>query len=380
MRPHDVGQGLDVEIGVAELLHPAHQLAKRGKINERMKEGASKPVPHDEVSAGRPQQVIYRRGRQRHVTKILRDNLLTVRVALHEEREVERRAGVIQRQTLLYGGGEVTCEHCVIQRARRIVGGLPEDRVDPASEHLGQGGFDPLGDAALSVVSDGALSGGIPELEVHPRFALVLVGRPVQGDGPATRHHILQSRYHLRPLAERHPNVFPGLDVKRDHRHHEGDVLRAQQVRDRSQLLGLGERIDILDADDRRALWGVVLVEDVMQDVGEGQVAVGRSGVRERIVRDHPPVPAPDDVWERRAGRFSHREDGGPLRVHDAERGELGIALLEPGAAVDNGARASRLFTKVGPPEPPTRIVAPRQLVETAIQPAHRLPGRPDVL
>src|SRR5207245_6914446 len=79
--PHDVGQGLDVEIGVAELLHPAHQLAKRGKINERMKEGASKPVPHDEVSAGRPQQVIYRRGRQRHVTKILRDNLLTVRVA-----------------------------------------------------------------------------------------------------------------------------------------------------------------------------------------------------------------------------------------------------------------------------------------------------------
>src|SRR2546425_5136319 len=30
LRPHDVGQGLDVEIGVAELLHPPHQLAKRG--------------------------------------------------------------------------------------------------------------------------------------------------------------------------------------------------------------------------------------------------------------------------------------------------------------------------------------------------------------
>src|SRR2546428_9029004 len=41
LRTHDVGQSLDVEIGVSELLHPPHQLAKSREIDQSRTKVAS---------------------------------------------------------------------------------------------------------------------------------------------------------------------------------------------------------------------------------------------------------------------------------------------------------------------------------------------------
>ena len=166
----------------------------------------------------------------------------------------------------------------------------------------------------------GGCTPGADELEIvcaHGRIRVVelsvLVSRAVLNQGPSVINRVLEHLDELRPVGQRDrplgsPVVIDTQRIGIDGHNGqlEGDLLTDEVIDLGAQLLGIGVRIDVLDADGRGARSSRPWLESVENDVGSRQITIGFAHVGHGNLTDVGQVARLHRPRESRAGRLRH--------------------------------------------------------------------------